>query len=78
MRPGLQADMAECGGHGQGTLAVVDGAVHIARRPKIDAHLGVDVSESQVVAERLGQGLGTTQMIEHPLGWFSQGIERGT
>ena len=38
--------------------------------------LGVDPPEPQWVAQRLGEGLGAAQMVEHPLRGFSQGIER--
>ena len=77
MRPGLEADMPERGGQGQGALAVDDGAVHITRHPEIDAHVGVDPPEPQLIAERLGEGLGAAQVVEHPPRGFSQGIERG-
>ena len=77
MRPGLEADMPERGGQGQGALAVDDGTVNIARHPEIDAHVGVDPPEPQLVAERLGEGLGAAQVVEHPPRGFSQGIERG-
>ncbi len=62
---------------GQDTLAVVDGAIHLARQPEIVAHSGVDPPESQLIAERLGEGLGAAQVIMHPPRFFSQGIERG-
>ena len=77
MRPGLEADMPERCGQGQGTLAVDDGAVHLARHPAIGAHVGVDPPEPQWIAERLGEGLGAAQVVEHPPRGFSQGIERG-
>ena len=48
-------------GQGQGTLAVVDGAVHLTRQPETVAHDGVDPPESPWVAERLGEGLGPAQ-----------------
>ena len=69
--------MPERCGQGQGALAVVDGAVHLARPPEIGAHLGVDPPESQWVAERLGEGLGAAQVVEHPSRGFAQDIERG-
>ena len=77
MCPGLEANMPKRCSQGQGTLAVVDGAVHLARQPEIVAHSGVDPPESQLIAERLGEGLGAAQVIEHPLKCFAQDIERG-
>ena len=77
MRQGLQADMPERCGQGQGALTVDDGPVHLARRPGIGAHVGVDPPEPQLITQRLGQGLGAAQVVEHPRSGFSQGIERG-
>src|SRR5262249_31656835 len=71
MRPGLEADMPERGGQGQGTLTGDNGAVPLARQPESGAHLGVDPPESQVVAQRLGEGLGKAQMVEHAPRGFS-------
>jgi hypothetical protein len=76
MRLGLQADMPERCGQGQGALTLIDGAVKIARIPAIATHGGVDPPEPQVVVERLGEGLGAAQVVEHPLRCFAQGIER--
>ena len=44
---------------------------------KLVLMLGVDPPEPQVVAQRLGEGLGAAQVVEHPPRGFSQGIERG-
>ena len=63
-------------GQGQGTLAVDDGAVHLARHPDIVAHLGIDPPEPQGITQRLGEGLGAAQVVEEPLMSFAQGIER--
>ena len=75
MRPGLEADMPERGGQGQSPLAVDDGAVHLARHPAIGAQVGVDPPEPQGIAQRLGQGLGAAQVVEHPLRGCAQDIE---
>ena len=75
MRPGLQADMPERGGQGQGALTVVDGAIYLARCPAIDVHVGVDPPEPQVVAQRLGQSLSAAQVVEYPPPSFCQGSE---
>src|SRR5262249_11680141 len=56
--PGLEADITERCSHGQGALAVIDGALNITRPPERGAHLGVDPPESQWIAQRLGQSLG--------------------
>jgi hypothetical protein len=77
MRPGLEADMPERGGHRQGALTVDDGAVHIARLPASGAQVGIDLPEPPLIAERLGQGLGAAQVVKDPSRGFSQGIERG-
>ncbi len=77
MHPGLEADMPERCGQGQGALAVDDGAVHLARHPEIVAQLGVDPPEPQGIAQRLGEGLGAAQVVEEPLMSFHQDIERG-
>src|SRR5688500_14975164 len=52
MRPGLEADMPERYGQGQGALAVDDGTVYLARQPASGAHLGVHPPEPQLVAQR--------------------------
>lgn len=57
--------MPEPGGQGQGALTVGDGAVYLIRHPVSDTHVGIDAPEPQVIAERLGQGLGAAQMVEH-------------
>ena len=49
---------------------------HLAHHPERCAHAGVDPPEPQLVAERLSEGLGVAQMVEHPLRDFCQGIER--
>ena len=41
----------------------------------MDAHDGVDLPEPQLIAERLGEGLGATQVLEHSPRGFAQGIE---
>ena len=76
MRPGLQADISERGGQGQGALAVDDGAVHLTCHPAIEAHGGIDRPEPPLVAQRLAEGLGPAQVLEHPPRGFAQGIER--
>lgn len=75
-RPGLEANMPERGGQGQGTLAVVDGVVKSTRHPEIVAHLGVDPPEPQGVAQRLGEGFGATQVVEYTPRRFCQGNKR--
>ena len=64
-------------GHGQGALAVVDGAVHLARHPEMVSHRGVDPPEPQGIAQRLGEGLGVAQVVEEAPRRFAQDIERG-
>jgi hypothetical protein len=59
MRPGLEADIAQCGAHGQGMPTVGDGTVDLACHPEIVAHGGIDPPEPQLIAERLGEGLST-------------------
>jgi hypothetical protein len=44
-RLGLEMNIPERGGQGQGALAVVDGAVHVARQPAIVAHTDIDPPE---------------------------------
>ena len=38
--------------------------------------LGVDPPEPQGIAQRLGEGLGAAQVVEHPPRGFAQDIER--
>ena len=68
--------MPERGSHGQGALAVDNGAVHLACQPAIEAHGGIDRPEPPLVAQHLAEGLGPAQVIEHPPRGFAQGIER--
>ena len=76
MRPGLEANMPKRCRQGQDTLAVVDGAVHLARRPERGAQVGVDPPEPQGIAQRLSQGLGAAQVVEYPPRGFYQDSER--